>query len=335
MLSVPDETAHRTKVTDWLEFKAIASPDGRVGFGTLTSATALMENAQEQDIGDEDIQEEGLVLCVQTEIERRRSNIGDDYPFRIDDAGRSLQFVTPLTEPGSVYLFCLFLSHAYDRSVVSEEMAPAITNKVRDLFQACATIAAGGYVQGPAISFGFPRPEGTDFLKALRGVYKLFGDGRPCSKPRKAAPPKIKDNGIDIIAWKWSIDGLPGMRYLIGQVASGKDWVDKSVKADREHFHDYWFIEKPGSQAEDAMFMPFALEPENSRDHPDYEAVLKDYVQGVNYRYGNLFYRDRIARHLAEGLQLIVAGEKNIQRRDNITEVARWVEEYTQRLRAA
>ena len=335
MLSIPDETVHRTKIADWLELKAIASPDGRVGFGTLVSATALGENEQESDIGDEDAEEEGLVLCAQTEITRRRDNIGDDYPFRIDDKGRALNFITPVSEAGSVYLFCLFLSHAFDNTIVSEDMAPVVNNRIRDLFQACATIAAGGYIQGPSMSFGFPRPDGTDFLKALRKVYKLFGDGRPCKTPRKAAPPKVKDNGIDIIAWRWSIDHLPGMPYLIGQVASGNNWVAKSVKADREHFHKYWFVEHPSSQPEDAMFMPFGLEPENATQKADYEALLKDHMSSINYRYGTLFYRDRIAKHVAIGLQLIANGEANIQRRDDLQEVTKWVEEYTERLRAA
>ena len=60
MLAVPDASVHRTKRTDWLELKAIASPDGRVGFGTLTSATALAEDEQETNIGDENAAEEGL-----------------------------------------------------------------------------------------------------------------------------------------------------------------------------------------------------------------------------------------------------------------------------------
>jgi len=335
VLAVPDESVHRTKITDWLELKAISSPDGRVGFGTLTSATALTENAQEENIGDEDSEEEELVLCVQGEINRRLYNVGIDYPFRIDEKGRALQFVTPVSEAGSVYLFCLFLSHAFDRTIVPEALAPEVTNRIRDLFQACATIAAGGYVLGPAMSFGFPRPDGAEFLKALRRVYRLFGDGRPCKKPRKSAPPKVKDNGIDVIAWRRSIDNLPNTHYLIGQVASGNDWVNKSVKADREHFHRYWFVEQPGSQPEDAMFMPFGLEPENEKQEADYEKLLIDYMQNIGYRYGNLFYRDRIARHLAQGLQLIAAGEQQIERGPDLEEVTRWVEEYTERLRVA
>ncbi len=286
MLAVPDDTVHRTKIADWLELKAISSPDGRVGFGTLIAATALAEEEQPEDMADEDIREDDLVLSVQAEIARRRNNMGDDYPFRIDDNGRAMQFNASLSNAGSVYLFCLFLSHAYDRTIVPKALAPKVTNKTRDLFQACATVAAGGYVQGPSTSFGFPRPNGASFLKALHRVYKAFGDGTPRKKPRAAAARKIKDNGIDIIAWRRSIDNLPCTLYMIAQVASGADWVDKSVVADRQHFHNYWFTAVPGSQPTDAMFMPFGLEPEDPADGTPYEEVLKDYMQSVGYKFG-------------------------------------------------
>lgn len=335
MLSVPDETVHRTKIADWLELKAISSPDGRVGFATLVSAIALAENEQQENIGDEDRAEEQLVLRVQEEIARRLQTVGEDYPFRVDDKGRALQFVIPVSEAGSVYLFCLFLSHASDRTILPKKIAPKVTNAIRNLFQACATIAAGGYVKGPSISFGFPRPDGTTFLKAFHRVYRLFGNGKPRKRPRVAAAKKIKDNGIDIIAWRRSVDNLPCTHYMIGQVASGNDWQGKSVIPDREHFHKYWLEDVPGSQPQDAMFMPFGLEPEDQEEGTPYEDVLKDYMQSVGYRYGMLFYRDRIARYLVEGLQLIAAGENQIERRAEVGKVVKWVEGYTKRLRAA
>lgn len=334
MLAVPDETVHRTKVADWLELKAVSSPDGRVGFGTLISASALSEEEQPQDMADEDIKVDALVLSAQAEIIRRGNNTGEDYPFRIDDSGRAMQFITPVSNVGSVYLFCLFLSHAFDRTIIPKALAPKVTNATRDLFQACATVAAGGYVEGPSISFGFPRPNGRAFLKALHRVYKLFGDGRPRERPRAAAAKRIKDNGVDIIAWRRSIDSLPCTLYMIGQVASGADWVDKSVIPDREHFHKYWFEHVPGSQPQDAMFIPFGLEPEEPEDGTAYEDVLTDYMQNIAYRYGTLFYRDRIARYLARGIELVTQGEQHIERVSDIVKVVAWVTRYMEKLQA-
>ncbi len=332
MLAVPDQLAHRTKIADWLELKAISSPDGRVGFGTLVSATALIENEQESDIGDEDAEEDQLVQKAQEEIANRLATVGEDYPFRIDDRGRALCFITPVTGAGSIYLFCLYMSHAFDRSIISKDDAPEVNNEIRDLFQACATMAAGGFVFGPAMSFGWPRPDGSSYLKALHNVYGIFGDGKPHKKARAGASKKVKDNGIDIIAWRRTRDRLPGTQYVIAQVASGNDWEGKSVTTARIHFHDYWFEHKPSSPCTDAMFMPFDLEPPPSEDSIPYADVLKDYMQSIGYEFGILFYRHRIAEHAATALRLISEGETQIERHKDLPKIVTWVENYSRRL---
>ncbi|MGB6688767.1 MAG: hypothetical protein WBE76_13095 [Terracidiphilus sp.] len=335
MLAIPDESCHRTKIADWLELKAIESPDGRVGFGTLIAAAALTENEQEENIADEDAEEDRLVEDVQEEIARRRESIGDDYPFRIDENGQALRLIKPFTKAGSIYLFCLFLSHAFDRTIVPKKLAPRVTNGERDLFQACSTVAAGGYVQGPAISFGWPRPDGSTYLRALKRVYSLFGDGTPHKRARPAASQAVKDNGVDIIAWRRAPDELPGTLYMVAQVASGVDWVDKSVVTYRRHFHDYWFERKPGSPTTDAMFMPFGLEPDLPGDGTPYKEVLVDHLQGIGYKFGLLFYRDRIARHFGDGMRLIEAGETQIERHENLPKIVKWVNNYSKRLQSA
>ncbi len=301
----------------------------------MVSAAALTENAQDEVIDDENTREEELVETAQNEIIRRHKAIGEDYPFCIDEKGRALHLVSPVTTVGSIYLFCLYLSHSFNRVIVPEELAPEVTNEIRDLFQACATVAAGGFVEGPAMSFGWPRPENELFLAALHRVYSKFGDGKPHDTPRPAAPKQVKDNGIDVIAWKRTPDNLPNTLYLVAQVASGVNWKQKSVTTDRIHFHKYWFVNEPASQPHDAMFMPFELEPEDPKDGTPYEKVLKDYMMSEGYRFGNLFYRDRIVAHVAKGLKLIADGEADIERHEDIAEVTRWVEDYTARLRAA
>jgi hypothetical protein len=125
------------------------------------------------------------------------------------------------------------------------------------------------------------------------------------------------------------------MLYMIAQVASGENWESKSVVTDREHFHDYWFERKPGSRATDAMFIPFGLEPEIPGDSTPYKEVLDDHVQSINYRFGQLFYRDRVARHFGDGLRVIAAGEPLIERHKDLPKIVRWVDNYSKRLGAA
>ncbi len=165
MLSIPDGNAHKTKLADWLELSCVCAPDGRTGFGTLVSAADMSREEQPEDITDDDLWEDAIVISAQNEIGNRLKCIGDDYPFRIDDRGDYIQMVQNVTDAGAVYLFCLFLSHANDRTIIPESLAPQIDNAARDLFQACATVAAAGYVRGNAMSFGWPRQGGRHFLK--------------------------------------------------------------------------------------------------------------------------------------------------------------------------
>jgi hypothetical protein len=336
MLAVPDDPNNRAMIADWLELMAVASSDRRVSFEALVSAIARGEEAQEEDIAEEDAAEDRLILDAQEEVSRRQGTVGDAYPFRIDEKGRNLVFERPRSGAGAVYLFCLFLSHAFERSIIIRKRdAPSVTNSVRDLFQACATVAAGGFVRGPAYSFGSPRPDHSSFLKALKQVYRSFGDGTPNSVPRPAAPRNVKDDGVDVIAWRRSPDGLPGTQYLVAQVASGADWVNKSVAADRKHFHKYWFERTPGSVPTDAMFTPFELEPEAPNSNASYRELLVDHMQDKCYRFGHLFYRDRIAFHFAEGSRLIEEGETQIEGYKKLPKIVKWVDNYSKRLRKA
>jgi hypothetical protein len=67
-----------------------------------------------------------ICLSAQRSIIRRRKAIGDDYPFQIDDNGHALHLVSPVTTVGSIYLFCLFLSHSFNRVILPKEQAPEV-----------------------------------------------------------------------------------------------------------------------------------------------------------------------------------------------------------------
>jgi len=312
----------------------------------------LEENEEAEELSEDDIRQDDLVISTQAEIEDRRKIIGADYPFEMDEAGRHFTFRGGVTPIGAVYLFSLFLSHSQDHTIIPEDWAPKLDNHARNLFQACSTVAAGGYVVGIAVSFGWPRPEGTSFLDALKKTYRAFGDGVPHDKPRPAAPKWIKDGGIDIIAWQKSIDGLAGTEYLIGQVASGDDWKDKSVRTDADVLHKYWFSQAPASDHKCAIFIPFCLEPERGAEEdvtPQDTLVplksektsaedfslpvrLEDYMQLLTTQFGIVFYRYRLAHYAARGLRLTEGGHVGIERVGELKDIVDWVTRYRSEL---
>lgn len=333
MFSLPDEDSHPTQFADWLEFSALCSPNRRVGISELISGTDLEENEESEDWAVDDTRQDDIVISTQSEIADRREFIGEDYPFEMDEQGRYFVFKGIVTPIGAVYLFSLFLSHAQDRTIVPKDCAPKVDNHARNLFQACSTVAAGGYIGGVAVSFGWPRPDGTAFLEALKKTYKDFGDGVPLEKPRPAAPKWIKDGGIDIIAWQRSIDGLAGTQYLIAQVASGEDWREKSVKMDADLLHDHWFTQRPASQHVCGMFMPFCIEPERGDDEDvTPQEKIVDYMQLLTKEFGIVFYRYRLSHFAAKGLQLTNRGHVGIERVDELKKILDWVNQYRSEL---
>jgi hypothetical protein len=189
-------------------------------------------------------------------------------------------------------------------------------------------------VQGVAVSFGWPRPDDATFLAALQRTYALFGDGLPHAVPRPAAPDQVKDDGIDVIAWQPSPDGLPGTAYLLGQSASGDNWKDKSVKTDSEMFHEYWFERRPGSRHQDAMFMPFCLEPKKPGEDTTAQEVLVDLMQRLMSKFGLVFYRYRMASFSARGLAVHQTGRAVVERVEDLPRVETWVRAYSATIRA-
>lgn len=332
MFSLPEEDSHPTKFADWLELCALCSTNG-VGMSELVSGTDIEENEESEDWADDDTSQESIVSKTQAEIADRRDYIGADYPFEMDESGRHFSFTGRVTPVGGVYLFSLFLSHAQDRTIIPEDWAPKLDNYARNLFQACSTVAAGGYVRGVARSFGWPRPDRTAFLEALRITYEAFGDGVPVDKPRPAAPRWIKDGGIDIIAWQRSMDGLAGTQYLIGQVASGENWKEKSVRSDAEILHEWWFTQRPASRHQCAMFMPFCIEPEEGEDEDvTPQEMLVDYMKLLTIEFGVVFYRYRLAHYAAMGLRLTEEGYTGIEGTGELKHIVDWVKQYRSQL---
>ena len=327
MLSIPDLTEHVTKHADWFELSALRAPDGRIGFGTLVSAADLEIEEQEPDIADEDLRQEGMVIAVQAEIAQRLKVIGPDYPFVVDESGAGMQMAGAITPVGAIYLFCLFLSHAYDRTIIPESLKPDIDHNARDLFQVCATVAAAGVVQGIATSFGWPRPDEARFLDAVKRIYGLFGDGTPHVHPPAGAPEQVKDDGIDVIAWQPSADGLPGTtNYLLGQAASGKDWRGKSVVTYITAFHQFWFSRQPASLPHPAMFMPFCIESKGGDDAALTQENLAGLMQKLTAQFGLIVYRYRMAHYAARGLQGREDDGHLVERADDLPQVEQWVQ---------
>ena len=269
----PLPTDTRSRHADWLETLCLARSRGRV---TRADVLRLLDRFDdgghvveiEEETGDEldseilEGERSGRADEVLTELEYRERILGARYPFALEmmDVDWSLRRRNEQDDPKttaarSSYLFCLLACAIRDQRV-SGAGTSDLTKQIPDLFQAIATKAAAGALCGEAISFGWPRPERTGFRQALQGASRRLGLGRVLDEVPLWSSGKEKDASIDVIAWRDLVDKRPGKLVLFGQVASGNDWTEKSVKNDISIFLS-WFSEQPTKHYLPAIFIPF------------------------------------------------------------------------------
>ena len=283
-LHVPERDAPSIEFADWIEVRAFLSLTGEALVDELSSHQDLEWDQPPSEPGAEDEAQEDVQARLAEQVLRRCDWLKGAYPFSMSPDGRFLRVKKDDEwDIGDlVYLFSLLVTHSTQSPIIPPELAPSKNEMItaRDLFQVCATLAAAGYCQGPAFSIGWPRPDGTSFLGKLHEIWKLFGDGKP-KESLKPGNEKVKDEGIDVIAWRPTNDRHPGTLYLLGQAASGRNWESKSILAQINLFHGDWFDDHPASQPTAAIFIPFMI------DDPDE-------MRRNTYKLGWIFHRGRL-----------------------------------------
>jgi hypothetical protein len=309
------------EICDWLEFYVLSSEFYSASFSDLARGWDKRRNSEDSDFQASGIvQEEEFLENICQTIRERMEYLSDSYPFEFSDNDEELVFnQDKLNEGGIIYIFCLFISNTRNDVIFDDDSFFTINNQVRDLFQACATWAAAGEVDGHAYSFGFPRPDHSSFLPKLTAIYQHFSDGKVIDSPLPGVSVNSKDEQMDVIAWKPRRDGAAGTYYLLGQVATGQNWNDKSVTGAIIPFHKTWFSPQPASTPTPAMFIPFNIFPTKTES-------LKEKLFILTYHFGNIYYRYCIPYLAQKGLEL---GKTNhyltIERQDDINKINTWV----------
>jgi hypothetical protein len=334
MISAPSPEEHPAILADWLELQAIASASSQARVLSLADIRDLTQDYESEDVADFDAGSDAVIGRVTSEIIARREALRGAYPFKLDDSGKLLCLECNDGLGEVVYLACLFMSHVTKSSLLDKYDLAANAQSGRDVFQVCSTLAAAGWCQGPAISFGWPRRDQSAFGEKLVEAYGLFGDGTPRKEPLPGASPHIKDGGMDVIAWRLMPDKLPGTVYLLGQVASGHNWRDKTVIKDIDPFHWAWFEIAPSSLAQGAMFIPFCVTDASETEEFEEQEVLISKMQFLAKQFGQFQYRYRLPFFADHATHLNSQGVKPIEGLDAIDSVKDWVKEFKAKLRA-
>jgi hypothetical protein len=328
-LEAPSLTAPLATLADWMELWALTSPRRIATDSELTAISQAGEDETPTDPIQADAETEALFNDVFGELERRARAAGVAYPFVLDARGTTLTAVAPpLSDAQVVYVFCLLVSEYRRAQLLAKPVFERHAAAVEDLFQVCSTIAAAGLLGGGAVSFGFPRPDGSGFLTALRRTFEgRVREGRTEVAVRAGVTSHPKDAGIDVVAWRSFPDELPGKLYLLGQCASGAQYRNKSVRHFLAPFHGDWFTQQPGSPPIEALFVPFVLDQELTprRGESMGEARAGLYLS-LARSLGVLVDRCRMAYLVDLGAARAAAAPLEVERAGELADVRAWVD---------
>jgi hypothetical protein len=99
-------------------------------------------------------------------------------------------------------------------------------------------------------------------------------------------------------------DKNPPADYLLCQVASGKNWVDKSAVAAIGAFHATWFAPQPARRPKPAIVIPFCIDAGPDNDPDEEQEALAMHWRRIVTAYGEFFYRYRVPHFAAKGIRL-------------------------------
>jgi hypothetical protein len=308
-------------LADWLEFQVLTSEFHAYRVNELIRFSDEDQDSENPNIGEQDAVNEDVLQTALNELRLRIDTLELSYPFHFEAGGSELVLNESITSGGYVYLYCLFFSHVNREEVIIPN--PPHNNTDRDLLQICSTLAAAGSLQANAVSFGFPRPDNSNFIDALKTTWNRLGDGKVVDTIPVGAPTSEKDARIDIIAWTSTPDHAAGKHYLLGQVATGANWQSKSILGEMKPFHDIWFINSPASIPTPAMFIPFCLDAMPP-------VTLKDAVYYATLKFGLIYYRYRLPYYAHIGHELAVNNTKGlfIERYEEFHKVVKYVDDF-------
>lgn len=220
--------------TDQAEWLAVLHGSAPMAAGTQDEEMAESADQDILPVGqvpdllqDKEVVREGAQGAVLEIVETRRRMLGSAYPFEL--TGNSLAY-RPVALP--VYAALLAITQAPSLTTGAHADLPR-------LFEELSLLACQGYLGPEAGGFrtGWPRPDTVSRFQQAIAAVKAAAAPHPTdaewawlpepSLPADPLPASVKEEGLDLVAWRrWGDDrGCP--QYLFGQCACGSDWMGK------------------------------------------------------------------------------------------------------------
>ena len=325
VLSRPSARANVATQIDFLELAALIDASGRVRIDTLIEDRALQAEEEEVDIGNADREGDEFIGSIENEYDYRTRMLGESYPFRMSEDAEELTYQNPGNGPvAGSYLVCLIASHIGSRADLRLEIpsergldSDIITRMRNRVFQMIGTIALAGCAKGPAVSVGWPRVENETIIETMNRAFERGFPIQIRAEPNYTVLSGVRDDGVDVVAWE-NVDLPPSPSVWFGQIASGRDWRNKTVTERATRFAEGFLCAVPTNKNH-ATIIPFHLDD----SAPD--------TRTLHHRHGHILDRIRLNRNFKSGINLIEE-EIEMDESENIQIALDWVNEFVQEL---
>ena len=153
-------------------------------------------------------------------MEKRKSILGDAYPFQIDDT----YVVTRSTTQDSLYIQLLFLTSKVGLFTSGNSWNLELASQLfEDITESALSSFFGKKTR--TLNFGFPSRNGrpAEFAAAVEWLSKKTN----IRLGNAYRPPRKKDGGVDLFVWKSFSDNQPGVPIMLVQCTIREDYINK------------------------------------------------------------------------------------------------------------
>ena len=201
-----------SEIADWAEL-TVAATGSSVGRGKVQTTMAR------EDAGDA-----SRVADVWSELRRRDSLFGPNWPFRL-----TLNVLSP-RRPTTMFSLHVFLAALGMRTNIDFEG--------RELFEHAVAEILQGLVGPQTMRLGAPRraPVPASLTDAVK---EYFGSATEDAAILRPFPTSDGDLGLDVAGWMTFDDDRGGFLHFIGQCATGADWRDKLLELNPHKWNDH------------------------------------------------------------------------------------------------
>lgn len=208
------EVSSTEAIADWIETSVLVSSSGHFGRDKLDGLALTEIGASPMKVS----------MAIGT-MTKRAAVLGDSYPFVVSD----IAVLRRQTRHAAIYAALLYLTPG---SVARQTVRASETAAMGELLEEISEAALANFwgPGGDALSFGYPsrhgRPEAFD--QAVVWLAGKIG----LEAGRGYRPPRRKDGGVDVVAWRQFADRRAGFPVALAQCTIQAETFTKTTDID-------------------------------------------------------------------------------------------------------